>query len=310
MPEIVEVYLTCQYLLSKLKNHNILNIVSATNYKKLDKDNLKILKDTYPLKITDIKSKGKLMWFQLYSNKKEKTYYIMNGFGLFGDWNFEKISNIRVTIKSDNINYSELYYSDTMNFGHFKIVDNINDLYKKLDVMGDDFLQNNFLVKDIEKRISLLIPKKSDLSIYEVLIEQETKKGSIGCGIGSYLASEICYNAKISPLTKIIDIYKDNDKIKTLTKSIKYLIKSSLLLADMGYFEHMYEDRLKFINKFRDVIFNDPDSEYNFHKSIKIKKTDKFVFNVYRQKKDLLENEVCKIEIKKRSVYWAPAVQK
>ena len=135
------------------------------------------------------------------------------------------------------------------------------------------------------------------------------KKPSLGSGIGNYLGVEILLHARISPHTKIINIYNDKSLSDKLAESIKYILKSVYLTGDIGYLEHLDSDLSKFVKILRTHIKNNPKNKYNYHSDVILLNNEKFKFNVYRQKKfeghDVVGEEI----IPKRTTYWIPDLQ-
>src|SRR5690554_6221710 len=96
MPEICEVVLTSQYLFTKLKNRYITGInVIAGKYTHTPLQGKELIDKHKPLKIVNIDSKGKFMWFQL-KDPQQKDIYILNNFGLTGEWSFHKSKSDRI----------------------------------------------------------------------------------------------------------------------------------------------------------------------------------------------------------------------
>ena len=87
MPEGPEILLTAQYLNKCLLNKEICNIeVLSGRYVKNKLVGLNKL--VYPLKVLNVSSKGKFLWFNLVDNNSEPVY-LMNTFGLTGMWTNE-----------------------------------------------------------------------------------------------------------------------------------------------------------------------------------------------------------------------------
>ena len=305
MPEVCEVCLTAMFLKRKLVNKNIISIdILGGRYSRYPLPGLEIGKKMLPIKVNNIDSKGKFLWFELIDDNNNKLY-IMNTFGLVGKWGFEKIkhSNIKFTIKSKKNKIYDLYYSDYRNFGTFKITTNKNILTEKLNMLGPDFLKESFTDAEFKNRISQYLKKgrlRSDKKIVVVLMDQK----SLGSGLGNYLVPEILYKAKISPHETIGNIYLNNNKINRLVKAIKYIVKSCYINNNTSYVEHLKQFLKK--NKKRVKKNNAPD----YHKSIKIKNKP-FKFKVYREKMDPDGNKVIGENIiKGRTTYWVPSIQK
>ena len=307
MPEVCEIAVTAQYLMSKIKNRYITSAtVLSGRYTHEHLEGLELLNKNNPIKIIKIDSKGKFLWFELENDNKEKIY-IMNTFGLTGDWGFEKQKNrfkISITNKDKDKKYA-LYFTDDRNFGTLFITKDINDLNKKLDKLAPDLLKTNFTPNDYLKNFKEFIDKsksKKNIPIVKFLMSQD-KKDSIGSGIGNYLSVEILYRAKISPHRKLGDF--SDSEILLLAKTIKKTIKLCYMSNIIGYMIRLE----KYIPKHREQIKKGKLPEY--HDDVKIKENEEFEFLVYMQKKDKLGNEVIRDEIiKGRSTYWVPSIQK
>jgi formamidopyrimidine-DNA glycosylase len=280
---------------------------------------LQQFKKKLPLKIVGVQSKGKFMWVTLQS-KDEKEYYIMNTFGLAGEWDFTRKTHSGVEFVLKNSSKGKeykLYFTDPRNFGTIVLTNDRKDVVNKLNSLGSDFLKKSFTTDQFCKRISdyVKLPNgkisesKGKKEVVKVLMDQ-TKKGGIGSGLGNYLVVESLYRAEISPYKTMYEMYKDPELCKKLAEAIKYIIKISFMTADIGYFEHLDKKILKYINKIRQDIKTDPNHDMNFHKDIDLG-DDKFEFKVYRQKCDPKGYKVRGDKIiKGRTTYWVPDIQK
>lgn len=306
MPEVCEVSLSALYLTKILKNKQIKSIkVLGGRYKKKPLENLDKFNDLLPLKITKVESKGKQLWFEL-QNKK----YILSHFGMDGRWYTEKEnnSNVEFIIKDKDKEFS-LYFIDARNFGRLEFMFNTKDFNNKIGLLGEDLLKEKLNVNIMKKRIERFMftngklnKSRSEKKIIKVLMEGQKKLTGIGSGIGNYLAVEILYRSKISPHKSIISIYKNDDLLETLVYNIKYVLKLCFITNKTGYMDNLKDflDEYRKKNKYLD-----------YHKDIKIKKKDEFLYLVYRRKTDDSGNTV-KAEkiISGRTTYWVPAVQK
>ena len=216
-----------------------------------------------------------------------------------------------LTIKKGS-NTGNIYFTDSRNFGTIDITNKKDDLQRELDKLGDDLLQTPFTQKQFSDRVhtyltrgtAKIIPERSNKEIIKVLMDQSIT-GGIGSGLGNYLATEICFHAKISPHKTIGTIYNDNALLNTLGKSIKYVTKLSYMTADTGYLEHIDPKIAKFITEYRKELKDD------IHPDTKLKSGDKFTFKVYRQTTDPDGNPVQKDKIiAGRTTYWSPIIQK
>lgn len=319
MPEVIEVALTAMFLNKKLHNKNITNIqVLGGRYKRYGLDGLDDFKNALPLKIKMIDSKGKFMWFTLENDNNEE-YFIMNTYGLEGEWGFRKLthSNIAFDITDPVTNKKNiLYYTDSMNYGTIALTNDKDVLVNRVNTISPDILKVPFSDNELCDRIKKLLfnksgklnEKKAKTPIIKILMDQ--KKG-IGSGMGNYLAVEILFESKISPHTPLINIYKNKKLCKTLAESIRRIVKISYMTADVGYLTDLEPKFEKFIKKLRDDIKNDPNNVYNYHPTVVLKPNEKFKFNVYRQKTDPHGYKIKKdIIIKGRTTYWSPEIQK
>lgn len=307
MPEVVEVALTANYLNEKLKNYGIKDInILGGRYSRNSLQGINEFKKKLPFTIKCIDSKGKFLWFEL-----NKNFFILNTFGLSGEWGFDKKTHSNVELKLTNGN--SVYFTDPRNFGTIILTNDNNVLYDKLDSLGPDLLKTDFTndmfydyIKNYLHKKDVINKTKKDKKIIQVLMNQ-TFSGGIGSGLGNYLAVEVLYRAKMSPHRKIYTIYKDRKLCDILANSIKYVTRLSYMTMDIGYLSDTTSDMGKWIKKLRDNISN----KYNYHSNTKIGKS-KFKFKVYRQQEDPDGNKI-KAEkdiIKGRTTYWSSTVQK
>ncbi|AYV77026.1 MAG: formamidopyrimidine-DNA glycosylase [Barrevirus sp.] len=317
MPEVVEVCLTALWLNHELKNSILTDIkILGGRYSRHALPGLNLFKKANNYKIKRVDSKGKFMWIELLS-KDNKPLYILNKFGLSGEWGFTKEdhSGIKFTVKKGN-KIDDLYFTDPRNFGTIEITDSKKRLDKELNKIGPDFLKEDFSNQDFYDRIEDYLEggradkSRANKEIVKVLMDQTAKNG-LGSGLGNYLSVSVLYHAKMSPYTKIGDIYKSRVLSNRLASSIRYIVKLAYLTATIGYLEHLDPGMTSFLNNLRKDINKNKDSPYNFHPDTVIKKGDEFKFEVYRQIEDPLGNPVIASKIiPGRTTYWAPNVQK
>jgi formamidopyrimidine-DNA glycosylase len=318
MPEVVEVCLTALWLNNELQDKRITEIkILNGRYSRHPLKGLDYFEKYKPFKVIEVNSKGKFLWFKILG-KNDKEYYILNRFGLEGEWGFTQKthSGIEFTIK-DGTKSMQLYFTDSRSFGTLEIVNDKNKLDNELMKLGPDFLKVPFTNQEFYARIEKFIKNqngtinntKGNKEIIKVLMDQ-TNKGGFGCGLGNYLSVEALYDAKISPYKKIKDLYENKDLAYKLAKSIKYITKLSYMNATIGYLEYLDKRMASFIIKLREKIYNNPNHINNYHLTVKISKNDKFIFRVYRQKVDPLGNNIKGDKIiPGRTTYWSPSVQ-
>lgn len=202
MPEVIEVYNTALFLKNTLKNKSIndINIIKGRYFRHGSFKNFDLFKNNLPLKVIDVKNKGKFIYIIL-----EKDFYIFNTLGLRGGWcsykngkfKFAKLMDRYKNIKLNNLNVSFsisnnniVYFYDTLSFGTLKIVNNKEELFKKLDSIGPDIM---FVSYDIFRE-QLLQNKNLNKIIINVLMNQK-----VISGIGNYLRSDILWMSKVNP---------------------------------------------------------------------------------------------------------------
>ena len=151
MPEVVEITLTALFLNSQLAGKKITKInVLDGRYSRHPLPGLKSIKAALPLKVVKVDSKGKFMWFEL-KDDNNKTYYILNTFGLEGMWDFDdkKHNNVAFEISDGKT----LYFNDSRNFGTLVATSQKKLLKNKLDNLGPDLLKEDFTDDEFHDRI-------------------------------------------------------------------------------------------------------------------------------------------------------------
>ena len=284
MPEVGEIVLTSQVLNKYLKKKklNSFDFVGG-RYTKKQPVGFDNFSEALPLKVKNIDSKGKFLWFDLVDlNDKNKHWYIWNTFGLSGMWSLFEPKYVKAVLTFSN--NKTAYYSDLRNFGTFKFSNSKEDLENKLAQLGPDFLKEDDI--DFHKI------KKYKIPIVKILMDQK----KVGSGLGNYLSAEILYKAKISP-HRLGSSLSDED-IDNIEYSTKYLVKLAYVDNHVGYMVNLESEANKIPRK-------------NYHPDIKLKKKQ-FKFLVYRKKTDPDGNKVKADNtiIRGRTTYWVPAVQK
>ena len=307
MPEGPEVLITAQYLFSKIKHCEVNEIkILGGKYSHKELSGKHFLNGTTRYTLMNINTKGKLLWFTMVNNKN-KQLFLLSHFGLTGGWSFDKSKDNKIELKlTKNNEPLSIYYDDPRNFGSVMITDDQTTLTSKLNKLAPDFLQESFSDDDFYSRIKTFLnksKKRSNVLLGKLLMRQNKSDG-IGSGIGNYLAPEIMYDAKISPLRTIGSLSKMD--IFALAHSIKYIIKLSYFNNKTGYMANFGTFTREHKKGIQSGLYPD------YHPDIILKSADAFEFKVYRQKVDPYGNEV-KIDKTindNRSTYWVPNVQK
>lgn len=290
MPECPEIYIMSLYLKECVMDKKIKSISV------FDKENPKMKKIKTRLidnnTVNNIRTKGKLLWFELSNN-----IYITCSFGLEGYWAYnEEAPYIKLTITLDDD--TKLYYCDKLNYGTIEILNEENLLDEKLNKLSPDILQTEMTDSELKNIIIEYIKKlkNREKNIVKVLMEQN----NIVSGIGNYLVAEILYCAKINPHRSITDL--SSNEIQHLAHCMRKIVKNSYYHHNNRYTKHYNYFMQSFQQKINDKKYNE------FHNDVKILKN--FTLQVYRQKSDRKGNIVITDKIiAGRTTYWCPAVQ-
>ena len=215
MPELPEVETTIKGL-KPIINSTIINIkIHTYKLRFYIPQNISLIKKT---KIKNIKRKGKYIIIVL-KNK----FSIIVHLGMSGRLRLIKKSKYKYTkhdhfIIKTNKNHT-LIFNDSRKFGFVDYVKSCKILQTKYFLkLGIDALSSSLNEKYLFSRIN-----ESIIPIKQILLNQ-----NIIAGIGNIYASEILFNAKISPLKKGKDLKIDDCKkiVISIRKILKKAIKS------------------------------------------------------------------------------------
>ena len=187
--------------LKKIINSQIINLRRISKYVILDFDN------SYTM-IVHLGMSGRLKIVSAYTSREKHDH---------------------LSLKFNNNSY--LLYNDPRRFGFIDIVESVKlkDLtyIKKL---GVDALDNDLSIDYLFKRI-----KKSEVLIKQILLNQY-----IVAGIGNIYASEILFDAKISPLKKGKNLNKY--QIGTIIKSTRKILKKAITFGGSSISDYVSPD--------------------------------------------------------------------
>lgn len=194
MPEAPEVKLLIESISSHIIGRQILaaQIVSGKYLTKQKIVNWEVLQSRLPLKIMDIGTHGKFIYFRL-----DKDLAIGVGLGMVGTFQFtlnEKHNRLRLFLD----NGLTLYYDDYRNFGNWKVFTSWQQLDAKISELGIDLLSEDQLDSLAIKRIYNQYNRQN---ICKVLMNQD-----LFSGIGNYIKTEALYHEKIHPLVNVGDL--------------------------------------------------------------------------------------------------------
>jgi formamidopyrimidine-DNA glycosylase len=209
-PEVKNMVLQLNKYLSGKTLHQI--VLHSGRYSKKSPDNFNKFIENLPLKILEVRNKGKFIWFQF-----EKEWTMWNTLGMTGGWKLEKDKHSHYEFILDND--KSLWFNDIRNFGTLKFCNSLEEFEKKLKSLGPDVLEDEFTPDILENLLKQ--NKLKDKTLPEIFMNQRYLSG-----IGNYLKSEILYESKISPHRKLVDL-NQND-IEILYKNIRKISLSSL----------------------------------------------------------------------------------
>jgi formamidopyrimidine-DNA glycosylase len=305
MPEINEVRHYADFIKSKMKNKKIIDIKILNGRYKTHGPfpQYESLKKNIPIKLLDVKTKGKFLYMIL-----ENDYYIFSTLGLSGGWcylknnaknySFSKVvdgyaqyspkdsisSYLNNAIKHLNVEFKtdqgSLYYYDVLSFGTLKVIQGIEELNKKLKLIGPDIMEHDTTLEIFKNQ--LLKPKNLDKAIGIVLMNQK-----VISGIGNYLRADILYLSKISPFRKV-------DKLSN--KEIEAIFKNSKILT-WGDYDIKMAKKLNIITK-------DTKMPNDYDRMFFVYSYDEDIHGYKIIKKELFEGT------QKRYIYYVPEIQK
>jgi len=306
MPEINEIRKYADFIKDKIKKNKILEINILNGRYKTHGPFQKYndIKKELPLKLLDVKTKGKLLYFVF-----ENNFYIFSTLGLYGGWcylkegsskyNFSQTEEewlyfdnlkendsyyIKNALKHLNVEFrtskGSLYYYDVLSFGSLKVIEGEEELNKKLKTIGPDIMESDTTFDVFKNQILKTCNLNKEIGI--VIMNQK-----IISGIGNYLRADILYMSKISPFRKV-------DKLTE--KELEAIYKNAKVLT-WGDYDIKMAKKLKIICK-----------------ETKLPRDYDRMFFVYSYDEDIHGNKIVKKELyegsQKRFIYYVPSIQK
>jgi endonuclease-8 len=277
MPEGPEVNIIKDGLNYHLKNTTIvdINFPEGSKFLKKTPDGFNNFKNALPLKIQEIKSKGKLIYFVF-----ENGWYLMCRLLMSGGWYLEKAAKhnhceIIHKKKLTDDKTKSVWFVDPRHFGTLKWTNDKSVLDSVLNDIGPDLLNDKIKPEDYVTKMKN--KKNGRRTIATVLMEQ-----SVFSGVGNYLKSEILYKARVSPHS-IINNIPDEKLIEIFNITLEKIRKS-------------YKAGGASIRDYSDI--KGHEGEYSFN------------FAVYQKKKDPLGNKIVMEKTKDgRTTHWVPEYQ-
>lgn len=186
MPEGPEVRIISEQLAKHVNNQTLQEIdIVGGRFVQSPPENFGHFGISLPSKITEVKCKGKFIWFAL-----ENDWYIFNTLGMTGSWSTKKEKHAAIRLRLVD---KEVYFFDPRHFGTVKLAYGKETLQQKLNSIGIDLLEVAISNKDITKSFTKLIQSRSE-TLAEILMNQK-----ILTGVGNYIKAESLYAAKLSP---------------------------------------------------------------------------------------------------------------
>lgn len=227
-----------------------------------------------PVKVTNIKTHGKFLYWSLSNN-----WHILCQFGMSGQFSPKEGKHVCLQIQlndlDQNHNISNIYFNDPRHFGTIKFVKGNEELQKKLNSLGWDPFQD-----DSESYLPFI---KSKLQFNKKPIAQVLMDQSIFAGVGNYIRAEALYLSKLSPWT--ICSTMTDEQIKKLCVDILAVMTESYdhQGATILTYKTVYGEEGRYSGKFQ----------------------------VYGKKQDPLGNVIIKEPTPdKRIIHWCPNIQK
>jgi len=230
-----------------------------------------------PMKIDEVATKGKLMWWKLLDSSGSD-FYMYSHYGMSGAWQSSTSKHTAYVVKYGTSSITRdsqmIFFNDMRHFGTIKFVRGGAQHRKKLGTLGPCILGGQ-LTPEIFAEKMLGKPART---IAEALMDQ-----SAVAGTGNYLKSEALYYAGISPWRNVTEITAN--EYVTLCKSLLDCAKGS------------YESQGASIKTYRNVDGT--------------KGTTQFDFQIYSRKKCPLGHNVIREETPEgRTSHWCNVCQK
>lgn len=296
MPEGVEVKISAELIKPLVVGKYIRKTILGSNgrYSGTEPEGHKEFTDSYRdssgnitiinnLKTTDVKTKGKLMYWSF-----DNGWHMMCTFGMTGQWSPEPGKHVcfQISMFDNDPGHavSNVYFNDPRHFGTLKFVKTFAQMNEKISSLGWDPLQDS--LKDIKTPTTTIkgwdvylnhMIMKSNKPIGQLLMDQ-----SLFAGVGNYIRAEALYQAKMSPWRLGNQLTKDD--LNGLYEAIVSVMKESY--SHQGATILTYKDAYGAEGKYSSC------------------------FKVYGQKKDPLGNLIKKENTPdKRTIHWCPTVQ-
>lgn len=234
-----------------------------------------IIPNDWEGKISDVNSKGKLLWLEISSTNKDKKYYMHIHYGITGWLRFEKPeSYVKFEFVLSNLktsNQINLYMEDKRRFSKIAIYTTQQHL-KIISKLGVDIFSGDFTLDYLND-----IFKNKDTMLAPLLLKQE-----IFSGIGNYIKNEIMYMCKLNAKIKTSEL--NIEQIKEVYNNILFVAYSNLveMLTNANILKYLDKNKSLYMPK---------------------KLETPYEYKIYGREKTLDDKKVIKIKVGGRDSY-------
>ena len=294
MPEVIEVLKYADFIRTKIKGKELteIKILNGRYHRHGAFEGFGPLHKALPLKVKDVKTKGKFLYIELEGDR-----WLLSTLGLSGGWAWQSAKTEKYdfpvivkyldaaayhekVLKHLNVEFKtaagSLFFYDMLSFGTLKVADAAT-LEKKLKTIGPDM--STITLPEFKEQLDKATPSKP---VGTVLMDQRRISG-----IGNYLRADVLWLCKISPFRHMKDLSPAD--MKRIWEATRFLI-----WAKYDYKKGRKEDYIEADHP-------------------KLPEDYKREFYVYDQKEDPHGRKVKKEELyegsQKRFIYWVPELQ-
>jgi DNA-formamidopyrimidine glycosylase len=204
----------------RFKNKRLHDVkVVGGRYKTHQLKNLKLFKMSLPLRLKGVYNKGKVL-FLFFENKDGEAWTMIVKFGMSAWFYFgDEDENVKPDIEFMFDKVGKLNFHDTRHFGTITVTKDADLIMRELEKIAPDVLDKKVNYSEVKDRIKEMNP---NATIDTILMDQS----AFVSGIGNIIKSEVLYDAKISPKTRVKDL--DQKQWKRLFQSAKKITQKVL----------------------------------------------------------------------------------
>lgn len=288
MPEGPECTRTARQLDLAARNKDVINLnIISGRYTKKEPDGFEQFRDlldsTGSLSVTNIKNKGKFIYWELAHGND--FVYMYNTLGMTGNFKLKPSKHTRYAVYFTDD--TSIYYNDQRNFGTLKFVFSDAEFNKKLNSIGPDMLNNPCTIETF-KTIAYKNPK---WTVVKWLMDQSKISG-----VGNIYKSESLFLAGIAPQRMMGSL--TGEELEKLYHAVCQVLSAS------------YESGGSTIRNYSDLYDNH--GKYtrfpsNPNEMIEARAGRVMVYN---QKEDIYGNPVVRVKLDDgRTTFYSPTIQ-